>query len=280
MKALSTAFAILAIGFVSGCSGSFEQPAGDLGGAGCQGGACADGSRGSQDGGSGGDVEANAGHSIPECGDGIDNDGDGLIDLEDDQCDSVLDAVEGEEPATDRPTETGWTVVQRTNFGGPAVDGAPAWEADNEATPTTYIVDGTMSFGTLPGNAPSLVVDDTVPEETPIEVFTTTRFDQSPDTGGGMSYAYPADAGQWRVRLHFVELWTGAHQVGVRRFDVVIAGELVLENYDIYADVGAFTATTRTFDVELSADGTLEVEFLHVDGGNNPYVAAIELLRK
>ncbi len=53
----------------------------------------------------------------PQCSDGIDNDGDGLIDMEDPDCSSPSDNTEGPEPATTSPT-AGETTSPSTSTSG------------------------------------------------------------------------------------------------------------------------------------------------------------------
>ena len=55
--------------------------------------------------------------TTPQCADGIDNDGDGLIDMEDPDCTSPTDTTEGPESATTAPT-TGETLGPSTSTSG------------------------------------------------------------------------------------------------------------------------------------------------------------------
>jgi hypothetical protein len=77
--------------------------------------------------------------------------------------------------------------------------------------------------------------------------------------------------------LHFAEIYFRGPDL--RKFDVSIEGIKVLDNYDIYRKVGAFTATKEAFNVNV-ADGTLNIFFsaLAADGGvNRPKISAIEI---
>ena len=94
---------------------------------------------------------------------------------------------------------------------------------------------------------------------------------------GTFSYAFPVSNGQYSVVLHFAEIYWNA--IDQRRFDVSIEGIKVLDNYDIFKKVGAFTATKETFNVNVS-DGMLDIYFsaLSADGGiNRPKISAIEI---
>ncbi len=71
-------------------------------------------------------------------------------------------------------------------------------------------------------------------------------------------YSLALVPGQYRVRLHFAEIfWSSA---GKRIFDVRLEGQLVLDDYDITADVGPATAAVHEFDLSV-ADGALDMEF-------------------
>ena len=61
---------------------------------------------------------------------------------------------------------------------------------------------------------------------------------------------------------------------GARKFDVWIDGNLVLDDYDIVADVGHQVGTMKTF--EVVSDGVVDVDFGNVK--NRPIVNAIEVL--
>jgi hypothetical protein len=93
--------------------------------------------------------------------------------------------------------------------------------------------------------------------------------------GANMVAAFPLAPGLYTVRLHFAEVYSGAAQVGKRVFDVAMEGQVVLDNYDIFASVGYQTADVRTVQVQVT-DGTLNIEFFH--GVENPKVNGIEIL--
>ncbi|WP_375436353.1 malectin domain-containing carbohydrate-binding protein [uncultured Hymenobacter sp.] len=98
--------------------------------------------------------------------------------------------------------------------------------------------------------------------------------------GNAFSYAFAVSRGQqYQVVLHFAEVY--ATQVGQRVFDVALEGNTVLDNYDIYRKVGAFTATTERFTLTV-ADDELNLNFssLASEGGvDNAKVSAIEIYR-
>jgi large repetitive protein len=154
--------------------------------------------------------------------------------------------------------------VYRINAGGPQVSTSMGvFAADNYFSPTpglTYSVSSSTGINNTTDDA----------------LFQSER--SSPDKPGTLSYNFPVSNGTYTVVLHFAEIYyTGVNQ---RVFDVSIEGNKVLDNFDIVAATGAFTATTRTFNISVS-DGILNIYFstLAVDGGvNRPLISAIEIL--
>ncbi|WP_062545193.1 malectin domain-containing carbohydrate-binding protein [Rufibacter tibetensis] len=94
---------------------------------------------------------------------------------------------------------------------------------------------------------------------------------------GSLSYAMPVASGQYKVVLHFAEIYF--QSAGQRVFDVFIEGVKVLDNYDITGKVGSRAAITETFNVSVT-DGTLNVLLSSVaaEGGvENPKISGIEV---
>ncbi len=127
-------------------------------------------------------------------------------------------------------------------------------------------------YGYNTGNAASTTT--TVGGTTDPALYQTVRWDS--DTAPEMSYSFNVPNGNYRVRLHFAETWSGAFGVGLRVFDVNMEGVLVFANVDIYAEVGSDTALVKSIDVTV-ADGVLDIEFLHLI--QNPAVRAIEIIQ-
>ncbi|MCK0146239.1 PKD domain-containing protein, partial [Arenibacter sp. F26102] len=107
-----------------------------------------------------------------------------------------------------------------------------------------------------------------------------TERSASPPTFG---YEIPLPNGEYRVTLHFAEIFFGANGGGTlgtaqRIFDVVMEGSTILDDFDINAAVGPQTITTRTFDVVVE-DGILNLGFdaTAPDGVNQPKLSAIEI---
>ncbi len=108
-----------------------------------------------------------------------------------------------------------------------------------------------------------------------------TERSASPPTFG---YNIPLDSGRYQIILHFAEIYHGATGGGTggngkRIFDVTMEGNIVLNDYDINADVGPQTVVTKTFEVAVS-DGILNMIFDAVggDGVDQPKLSAITVL--
>ena len=86
-----------------------------------------------------------------------------------------------------------------------------------------------------------------------------------------MGYDIPVADGEYTVRLHFAELWFGATGggsggVGSRVFDVSIEGQLVEDNLDVYAAVGADAMLVRNHTVNVTG-GNLNIDFSSISSG-------------
>lgn len=109
------------------------------------------------------------------------------------------------------------------------------------------------------------------------------RSERSGDSQNPTTFRYhvPVADGDYRVRLHFAEIYWGAPGggpggVGQRVFDVFLEGGAVLVDFDIFAEVGAATATVRSFDTSV-VDGAVDLVFL--SSADRPKVSAIEIER-
>ena len=104
---------------------------------------------------------------------------------------------------------------------------------------------------------------------------------------GAFAYNLPVENGDYVVTLHFAEIYFGASANpkgpvgsdgpgGERVFSVnAEGGDVELVDYDINADVGPSTATTRCFVTNVE-DGSLDLDF--TASVNRPKVSAIEVL--
>ena len=108
------------------------------------------------------------------------------------------------------------------------------------------------------------------------ELYKTERSSATP-----FGYAFPVKNGNYRVKLHFAEIYWGATGggsggAGKRVFNVNLEGGTIeLPNLDIYKEVGAMAALVKSFDVAIT-DGTLNIDFtVKVD---QPKISAIEII--
>ena len=161
----------------------------------------------------------------------------------------------------------------RINAGGPEVAGSPAWQADTLAAPAPYSnASSGGNSGTFVTTGAINMTHPSIPAGTPMSIFQDERFDKP--GGANMLWDFPVSPGQYEVRLYFAETWSGANSNGVRVFDVAIEGVTVLDNYDVFADVGANKGVMKSFVVTSNAN--LDIDFLR--GVQNPTIKAIEIL--
>ena len=162
--------------------------------------------------------------------------------------------------ATTPPPASGGTDI-RVNVGGDQyTDGSGnVWQADNGYN--TGMVSGSgLGVADIFGTT-----DD--------QLYRTQRFD--PATAPEMSYSFAVPNGDYTVKLHFAENYSGVFYTGGRVFSVAMEGVTVISGLDVYATVGANTALVRSVPVTV-LDGQLNIQFLHQ--AENPIVAAIEII--
>ncbi|HEY7771603.1 MAG TPA: DUF1592 domain-containing protein [Marinagarivorans sp.] len=87
------------------------------------------------------------------------------------------------------------------------------------------------------------------------DVYLTERYEDS-------SYAIPVENGRYNIRLNFSETYHDA--VGERLFNVLVEGQQVLSNVDIFATVGMRAAMIENINNIAVTDGSLDIEFQSV----------------
>ncbi|WP_432479592.1 putative Ig domain-containing protein [Nocardioides sp. GXQ0305] len=148
----------------------------------------------------------------------------------------------------------------RINAGGPAVTtGGTAWGAQQYGTGGKTYTNNVAIAGTT---------DD---------VLYQTEYSTST---GSLAYDVPVENGRYTVRLHFAEIYHGAPGggtggVGRRVFDVAVEGTLRIDNYDIFADVGAAAATVKSYSVDVT-DGKVDIDLTSVV--DQAKISAIEVV--
>ena len=113
-------------------------------------------------------------------------------------------------------------------------------------------------------------------------LYLTQRSGTGPGKRRGFDYAIPVDGdGVYLVRLYFAEPYWGAPggpagDPGQRIFSVTAEGETILEDLDVFAEVGALTALVKQEEIDVQ-DGELNLSFTASEG--EPIIAAIEILQ-
>ncbi|MBP7793171.1 MAG: cellulase family glycosylhydrolase [Candidatus Goldbacteria bacterium] len=147
----------------------------------------------------------------------------------------------------------------RVNCGGPQYTGSGiTWLADR-----AYTAGGWGYVGGSTADRGSLSIANTTDDT----LYNTERY-------GNPTYRFDVPNGTYEVTLKFAETyWTAT---GARVFDVLMEDVIVLDNLDVYAQVGSNAAYDRTFIVEVT-DGQLTITMTSTaDTGE---INAIQILR-
>jgi hypothetical protein len=88
-------------------------------------------------------------------------------------------------------------------------------------------------------------------------------------------YSFPVTNGSYRINLLFAENSLPQQAVGARIFNVKLNGAVVLQNFDIFAAVGANAAVVESFNATVT-NGTVAIQFDKLV--QNPKINAIEIL--
>jgi hypothetical protein len=141
--------------------------------------------------------------------------------------------------------DTGLPPLLRVNAGGSQYTDTQGntWLADQAYVSGSwgfYGTDNTVDRGT--GHSISGTTDD--------RIYQTERY-------GLSGYRFDVGNGTYAVVLHFAETYlTGS---GERVFDISIEGQLVLDNLDIYSEVGYSAALQKVFSGIIVQDGQLDI---------------------
>lgn len=170
---------------------------------------------------------------------------------------TTLPAATDPAPTDPAPSEPSvGAALYRVNAGGGQYTDSEGniWEADS-------YFDSGKPFA-LPGTAIALTQDD--------ELFESERWD--PPSGNPLKYEFNVDNGSYEIHLGFAEVY--GLVTGQRVFNVIIEGETVLANHDIYAAVGANAADVEIVATDVT-DGKLTILFEHVV--ENPKICSIAI---
>jgi hypothetical protein len=104
------------------------------------------------------------------------------------------------------------------------------------------------------------------------KIYQTERYDTTdlPE----LSYNIPVQNGDYDVTLDFVEMWSGAFKNNIRVFDVYIQNNLVIDNLDIFKEVGANTKLSKTFKISVNSNN-INIRFQRIL--QNPSISGIEI---
>ncbi len=176
----------------------------------------------------------------------------------------VNDGILNSNPDSVTITATQWPYlpVRVNSAGADYTDGsANTWTADQSYVSGLwgfYGDDNTVDRGA--GHAISGTGDD--------RIYQTERY-------GLSGYRFDLGNGTYDVNLHFAETYSGITGSGQRVFDVIIEGQLVLDNLDMFSEIGHSTALIKTINNITVTDGQLTIEF--TPGVEVPLINGIEI---
>ncbi len=166
--------------------------------------------------------------------------------------------------------------VYRVNTAGasyPATDSPnPDWDEDtNGWGGSPYRNDGSNM-----SSASYNTVDASVPAYVPLSIFSSERWDKGGDPD--MEWDFPImEAGTYEVRLYFLNSYGGTAQPGQRVFDVMLEGQVALDNFDVSAEFGHKVAGMTAITANVT-DGNLDLDFIRGAAGD-PMINGIEVLK-
>jgi hypothetical protein len=168
-------------------------------------------------------------------------------------------------------------VLYRVNAGGPgqlSIDTSTVnWRIDNMTNPSPYLdttAMGNKAFATLD----SIPFHSSVPLSTPYMIFRSERGMDKWEVSA-LEWNFPVPAGQEvEVRLYFAEIYYDS--ITKRVFDIEVENNLVLNDYDIFADVGHDVGVMKSFIV--TSDGNIDIDLKRVK--QHPKINGIEIIEK
>lgn len=159
----------------------------------------------------------------------------------------------------------GYHYLYRINCGGDTyVDSfGERWMQDNHHYSTSW---AKRFAGLNPYLASQRTTSDPIKGTRDWGLFQTFRFGRHE-----LKYQLPLPDGTYRVELYFIEPWHGTGSSftdckGLRIFDVAINKTLVMDDFDIWAEVGHDRAYKKVVEAEVKG-GKLELSFPEVKAG-------------
>lgn len=187
---------------------------------------------------------------------------------------------------TTSTTRSQGRVLYRVNLGGPRIriPGGTDWQADTEQNPSQF--GNQREAGSRVNDTEDHIsVTPAVPDGTPRRMFQSRRFGDGATRQGDferMQYQFPVPDGEYVVRVYLAETyidgdgWNANSKIGPRVFDIAVEGQVVLNNYNMYQQLGHDRGTMKSFQPTVT-DGALFVTFLHEK--ENPFVSGISIVR-
>ncbi len=165
--------------------------------------------------------------------------------------------------------------LYRVNAGGGVIAASGGdWSPDTVASPSIYAnVPASGNSVASTGQAIN-TAHASIPSGTPEAMFKAERWD--PTAGEELAYAFPVVAGdEVEVRLYFSENYNQINTAGQRVFDVSIDGQVVLDNYDLFAVAGGkYIGRCERFTI--TSDGSVDIRLTHQT--ENPSIKGIEIV--
>ena len=157
----------------------------------------------------------------------------------------------------------------RVNAGGPELEDVLYWTSDR---PSVYSNKKSSASRGSHSDASINLTHTSIPYGIEEELFQSQRWDKP--GGEEMQWEFVIDPGQYEVQLYFSENNSQLQNIGSRVFDVLIEGNIVLNNYDIYSEAGAgFKGVSESF--VITSDDTIDIDFARVT--DNPTISGIAI---
>ncbi|MDU8945522.1 malectin domain-containing carbohydrate-binding protein [Ovoidimarina sediminis] len=138
--------------------------------------------------------------------------------------------------------------------------GDESFTATIDGVDVTFIPDTQATNVSLTGSSNTYSTDELIDfagTTTLDELHTEERY---ANNGASWGYDIATGDGTFQVDLYFAEIWSGAFSNGARIFDVLVEGQVVANDLDIYANVGPNAHYSVTVSATVS-DGILDIDF-------------------
>ena len=137
--------------------------------------------------------------------------------------------------------------------------GDESFTATIDGVDITFIPDAEALNVTITGNSKTYGGSEAldVPNSELDELYTEERYASS---GADWGYDIASGNGTFQIDLFFAETWAGAFASGVRVFDVLVEGAVMVDDFDIYAAAGSNSEYVISLEANVT-DGVLDIDF-------------------